>query len=249
VCTIADGVQRIKAGAQAVQSDAAVAPAATASAGTDSHIFTGAHAVPSDILACKKHVVVLDVDSKDLSFGVSFPPVAFLSNAVLGGVAAQLEEGGLLIVNVASRNPKGFHAIVRALRRVFRHTFQCTADEGSTNQVVVAMLPRGEALSETQDEAAAISEAAMDVTSTSPFLTVQGARKAGELVHKLASPALAEGVDVQDWADELRPTFGEDDQILLARLASMSGLGAVPAPKKKKGKNRRGGGKKKSAEE
>ncbi len=243
VCTIADGVQRIKHGAQAVLTAGAGSTAAAASAsGADSHVFAGIDAVPAGVLSAKKHVVVFDVDSKDLSHGVSFPPVAFLSNPVLGAVAAQLEEGGVLVVNIASRNPRGFHAIVRALRRVFRHTFQCSADEGSTNHVVVAMAPRTDFLTEAQDEATATAEAAQDVTSKTPFLTVESAKQAGALMAKQASPALAEDVDVTEWADDLRPCFGEEDQVLLARLAQLSGAGVAP---KKKKKNRRGG--KKSA--
>ena len=237
VCTIADGVQRIKQGAHAVLT-AAPSAAAAAGAGSGEHVFAGADAVPAALLGSKKHAIVFDVDSKDLSFGVSFPPVAFLSNPVLGAVAAQLEEGGVLVVNIASRNPKGFHAIVRALRRVFRHTFQCTADEGSTNHVVVAMGPRAEPLSEEQDAPTAIAEAAADVTSKTPFLTVESAKAAGALMAKQASPALSEDVDVAEWAEELRPCFGEEDQVLLERLAEMSGAGKAP---KKKKKNRRGG--------
>jgi len=240
VCTIGDGVQRIKQGAAAVLASSGSSAPAAGGAGTggDAHVFSGVDAVPAGLLASKKHAIVYDVDSKDLSFGVSFPPVAFLSNPVLGAVAAQLEEGGVLVVNIASRNPKGFHAIVRALRRVFRHTFQCTADEGSTNHVVVALSPRAEPLTEAQDGPTAIAEAANDITSKTPFLTVESAKAAGALMVKQASPPISADVDVAEWAEELRPCFGEEDQVLLASLAEMSGAGVAP---KKKKKNRRGG--------
>ena len=65
------------------------------------------------------HVIVVDVDSKDISTGLSFPPAAFLSPSFLRALYAALAPGGLVLINVACRSEGLWRGLLGRLRAEF----------------------------------------------------------------------------------------------------------------------------------
>ena len=192
-------------------------------------------AVLKDPTGEKVHAVILDVDSKDLASGVSFPPPAFLEQDVLQGAARRLLPGGVMLVNVASRTTQGFNAIQAALETTFSRVYQCIDDESSVNQLVIASEPKP-AESETASGQAPPAAAGF---------TPANAKAAGKLMAKLATPPLPADVDVQEWAETFRPAGDVEAQLrqAMAVAAAMPVQGGK-ADSKKKRRGKRGGKKK-----
>lgn len=67
-------------------------------------------------------LVVLDVDSKDLSSGLSAPPAAFVEDSFLQQLYDLLAEDGLLIINAAARSNQALQGILDSLVRTFGHS-------------------------------------------------------------------------------------------------------------------------------
>ena len=61
-------------------------------------------------------VVVIDVDAKDASLGMSCPPAAFLAPAYLQKVKRTLRPGGVCVVNIVARSEKAFSKAMVDLR-------------------------------------------------------------------------------------------------------------------------------------
>jgi len=65
------------------------------------------------------HVVIIDVDSKDLSEGLLFPPRPFMTEEFLKNVYEVLDDNGILIVNLASRAQNVFDECILSFNSVF----------------------------------------------------------------------------------------------------------------------------------
>jgi hypothetical protein len=112
--------------------------------------------IPSDDgLAFAAHslsFIVVDVDAKDNTIGMSCPPSEFVSEGYLRTLAGLLvrpsdddddtgaTRDGMLVVNVSARDPSLFHEACRSLRAVFPHVIAASPGDDSINVVVVASL-------------------------------------------------------------------------------------------------------------
>ena len=85
--------------------------------------------------------IVLDVDSKDTSVGMSCPPLEFLSPGFLGRVKAALVPGGMLAVNVAARSADMHKQALDSIRTAFPDgsLFALKASDDDVNTVVFAV--------------------------------------------------------------------------------------------------------------
>jgi hypothetical protein len=64
--------------------------------------------------------IVIDVDSKDTSIGMSCPPISFISTLYLQNLKALLiSDGGMLIINVSARDPNMLKLVQRNVCQVF----------------------------------------------------------------------------------------------------------------------------------
>ena len=61
-------------------------------------------------------VVVIDVDSKDTTVGMSCPPTAFVAPGFLAKVRRALVPGGVLVVNVAARSQAMYESTLEAIQ-------------------------------------------------------------------------------------------------------------------------------------
>jgi hypothetical protein len=87
----------------------------------------------------EEHVIIMvDVDSKDLSTGVSFPPAAFLSPSFLAALRTALAPGGCCLVNVACRASDAWPPILASFVEVFDHVSYIPIGEGDANRLVIA---------------------------------------------------------------------------------------------------------------
>jgi len=77
----------------------------------------------------KFDVIMLDVDSKDLSQGQSCPPAAFVEPSMLKQIASSLESDGTFVVNLVCRNKQLASALMCELRQVWRCVASCKIAE------------------------------------------------------------------------------------------------------------------------
>ena len=85
-------------------------------------------------------VVVIDVDAKDASLGMSCPPAAFLEPAYLQKVKGTLRPGGVCVVIIVARSEKAFSRAMVDLRAVFDDIRICDPTDDDVNRVVVARM-------------------------------------------------------------------------------------------------------------
>jgi SAM-dependent methyltransferase len=85
-------------------------------------------------------VVVIDVDAKDASLGMSCPPAAFLEPAYLQKVKRTLRPGGVCVVNIVARSEKSFSRAMVDLRAVFDDIRICDPTDDDVNRVCVARM-------------------------------------------------------------------------------------------------------------
>ncbi|XP_066295235.1 eEF1A lysine and N-terminal methyltransferase-like [Branchiostoma lanceolatum] len=65
------------------------------------------------------HVVILDVDSKDVTVGMTFPPQPFVEKECLKNIKGILHDDGLLILNLVCRDVTLQASVVETVRSVF----------------------------------------------------------------------------------------------------------------------------------
>lgn len=63
--------------------------------------------------------IVIDVDSKDLTIGLSCPPEKFIDSTYLSTLSNILSPNGILAVNVSARNPAMLNQVIESLYSVF----------------------------------------------------------------------------------------------------------------------------------
>lgn len=109
--------------------------------------------------------VVVDVDSKDNSVGMSCPPQAFLESSFLLKVKASLRMGGVLAVNVAARSADMYRQALTSITRAFAGSgdgskvYFLKAAEDDVNTVIFAVKGSTPAFSVTTKAAAAAAAA------------------------------------------------------------------------------------------
>lgn len=64
-------------------------------------------------------ILVVDVDTKDLSTAVAFPPAAFIAPEALARMRAALAPSGLLLINFSCRSPSLHASVLSELARAF----------------------------------------------------------------------------------------------------------------------------------
>ena len=81
------------------------------------------------------HVIIIDVDAKDMRTGLSFPPAAFVSRTFLKSVHAALAPGGVMILNLGARSKPLFIGSLTAIQNEFGNgnviTINPENDDGS----------------------------------------------------------------------------------------------------------------------
>ena len=91
--------------------------------------------LPSTPLA----IVIIDVDSKDPSIGMSCPPKAFVTPEYLASVRSVLRADGMLVVNVAARSSALFVETLSNVQAVFATVYELRASDEDINRTLFAM--------------------------------------------------------------------------------------------------------------
>lgn len=78
--------------------------------------------------------IVIDVDSKDTSIGMSCPPVPFISPTYLAELYELLRSDGVLAINVSARDPSMLHAVKKNVYQVFKTVFLSNTDVEPTDE-------------------------------------------------------------------------------------------------------------------
>ena len=97
-------------------------------------------------------LICLDVDSKDVSLGMSCPPPAFLEANFLSKVKTSLHEDGLLVVNLSARSSELLKGALDAIKGAFPNgrVFTIMPSEDDVNLIVIAVNGTSAALPEVQ---------------------------------------------------------------------------------------------------
>ncbi|KAF8715973.1 hypothetical protein HU200_026940 [Digitaria exilis] len=82
-------------------------------------------------------ILIIDVDSSDLSSGLSCPPENFVEDPFLQKAKEFLSEGGLFIINLVSRSSSVREMVVSRLKAVFEHLYSLQLEE-DINEVLFA---------------------------------------------------------------------------------------------------------------
>ncbi|GFY49836.1 eEF1A lysine and N-terminal methyltransferase [Trichonephila inaurata madagascariensis] len=83
----------------------------------------------------KYDIVILDVDNKDMSLGISGPPVAFLETTVLQNMSELVYDSGLVFINLACRNSELYKEAYSKLKSVFKVMYSRKIPE-EVNEVI-----------------------------------------------------------------------------------------------------------------
>ncbi|PRD21754.1 UNVERIFIED_CONTAM: mettl13 [Trichonephila clavipes] len=83
----------------------------------------------------KYDIVILDVDNKDMSLGISGPPVAFLETTVLQNMSELVCDSGLVFINLACRNSELYKEAYSKLKSVFKVMYSRKIPE-EVNEVI-----------------------------------------------------------------------------------------------------------------
>lgn len=97
---------------------------------------------PADLSLLSKHMIVIDVDSKDLTSGMSFPPAAFVAKEFLQQLKQALAPDGLVVMNVACRASELYAGVVAQLRSTFAEVHTVSMASGDVNRIVYAQPPQ-----------------------------------------------------------------------------------------------------------
>lgn len=74
-------------------------------------------------LGHQKHVIILDIDNKDVSIGMSSPPESFVAHDVLSMLHASLKPSGVFILNMLCRSQQKRQEVLSTLKEVFAFVF------------------------------------------------------------------------------------------------------------------------------
>jgi len=80
--------------------------------------------------------IVIDVDSKDTSIGMSCPPVPFVSPTYLSQLYELLGEDGVLVINVSARDPTMLHSVKTNVHQIFDSVFVSNTDTKTIDEDV-----------------------------------------------------------------------------------------------------------------
>ncbi|KAL4223238.1 Methyltransferase-like protein 13 [Mactra antiquata] len=86
----------------------------------------------------KRHVIMIDVDSKDVTAGISCPPKPFVEVNFLQDVKDSLYPGGVLILNLVCRDKDLKKTVISTLKSLFKNVF-INAIEYEVNEIVFAV--------------------------------------------------------------------------------------------------------------
>lgn len=112
------------------------------------------HSVPNGKDSNAVRILIVDVDSSDLSSGLSCPPANFVEDAFLVSAKKFLSAGGLLIINLVARSSAVREMVVSRLKVVFEHLYSLQLEE-DVNEVLFASPSERYLETDHLDEAAA----------------------------------------------------------------------------------------------
>ncbi|CAL5017436.1 unnamed protein product [Urochloa decumbens] len=95
------------------------------------------HSVSNGSASNAIKILIIDVDSSDLSSGLSCPPENFVEDPFLQKAKEFLSEGGLFIINLVSRSSSVREMVVSRLKAVFKHLYSLQLEE-DINEVLFA---------------------------------------------------------------------------------------------------------------
>ncbi|XP_047316426.1 eEF1A lysine and N-terminal methyltransferase [Impatiens glandulifera] len=101
----------------------------------------------------KTDILIVDVDSADLSTGMTCPAADFVEESFLLAAKRSLSEQGLLVINLVSRSPSMKEMVVSRMTKIFKHLFCIQLDE-DVNEVLFAINSEEEDVTEDRLEKA-----------------------------------------------------------------------------------------------
>lgn len=82
-----------------------------------------------------KQIIIIDVDSKDVSVGMSCPPRSFVEKEFLQSVRKTLDNEGVLMINLVCRSEKILSEVMETIKEVFDQIIEIKMEE-DVNRII-----------------------------------------------------------------------------------------------------------------
>jgi spermidine synthase len=137
---------------------------------------------------------MIDVDSKNMSTGLSCPPPAFVSLDFFRQIHSSLHPGGLFLLNLVCRAKQLFQDIVADAKSVFAKVHQLPVP-GDVNVVLICVARESETevVNHEDEKSAAADDSKTSVESSSTVVIQPSAA----VVKSLMVPSMASSVDLE----------------------------------------------------
>ena len=87
----------------------------------------------------RSDMIIIDIDAKDHSSGIMFPPASFLDAGYLAAIRTCLYSDGVLVINLASRSASKYAEALSTIRSVFAQVYVASVGGDSLNVVIFAL--------------------------------------------------------------------------------------------------------------
>ena len=87
----------------------------------------------------RSDMIIIDIDAKDHSSGIMFPPASFLDAGYLAAIHTCLCSDGVLVINLASRSASKYAEALSTIRSVFAQVYVVSVGGDSLNVVIFAL--------------------------------------------------------------------------------------------------------------
>lgn len=94
-----------------------------------------------DDLTTKFEVIMVDLDSGDASFGITAPPLDFVTGNVLLATKLVLSESGILVVNMIPPNKSFYEIMIQEYRKVFHELYGIDVGNGENFVLIATVSP------------------------------------------------------------------------------------------------------------
>ena len=83
----------------------------------------------------KQHIIIIDVDSKDVTVGMSCPPKPFVEKEFLETVRRCLDVDGVLMLNLVCRSASIYEEVINTTQSVFEQVIEMKMEE-DVNRII-----------------------------------------------------------------------------------------------------------------
>jgi len=153
----------------------------------------------------KRDIIILDINSSDLSEGLSFPPLEFVSLEFLAKIRSCLQEDGMLVMNFGCRSQSLRRNILDRIISSFNKVFDLPVSEEALNHVIICCqqdIPINKKLAHISDNFSSRLLKSPSVSSSSSSSSSYSWHPEMDLIHLLKPLKIVSGISVDEKSKE-----------------------------------------------